>query len=92
RQYGGTGLGLTICRNLAQALGGAILVSSVPGEGSTFTLDLPLQRASAPAIAVPQSAGAGGVLIVERNPITRAMLRAVFEKAVTGLRFAADVA
>lgn len=92
RQYGGTGLGLTICRNLAQALGGAILVSSVPGEGSTFTLDLPLHRALAPEIAAPQSAGAGGVLIVERNPITRAMLRAVFERAVASLRFAADAA
>ena len=67
-------------------------MSSVPGEGSTFTLDLPLHRALAPEIAAPQSAGAGGVLIVERNPITRAMLRAVFERAVASLRFAADAA
>ena len=90
RQYGGTGLGLTICRSLAQALGGAILVSSVPGQGSTFTLDLPLERAAPPEISSPSVEGAGGVLIVERNPITRAMLRAVFEKAVSNVRFAAD--
>jgi len=41
RQYGGTGLGLTICRSLAKALGGDIQVRSEPGVGSTFTLRLP---------------------------------------------------
>lgn len=91
RQFGGTGLGLTICRNLAQALGGAILVSSTPGEGSTFTLDLPLVRAQPPETATAARADGAGVLIVERNPITRAMLRAVFEKAVSRLRFASDL-
>ena len=45
RATGGTGLGLSIVRHVAQNHGGQVLVDSREGEGSTFTLSLPVNNA-----------------------------------------------
>ena len=46
REMGGTGLGLAIVKHLARAHGGEVCVRSTPGEGSTFTIELPRDRPS----------------------------------------------
>ena len=90
RKFGGTGLGLTICRNLAQALGGDIHVESEEGKGSRFIVDLPLIPAEAPEVLERPGAGSGtSMLILDRNPIARSMLKTLFEPRVATLRFAA---
>jgi PAS domain S-box-containing protein len=46
RQYGGSGLGLAVCRQLVELMDGTLDVSSAPGEGTTFRVRLPLPVAS----------------------------------------------
>jgi PAS domain S-box-containing protein len=84
RRYGGTGLGLAICRDLAQLMGGTISAKSAPGEGATFTVDLPLERlGDAPEKsarrAVEPTAQAEGValrvLAAEDNGMNQLVLR-----------------
>ncbi|MDF7774706.1 ATP-binding protein [Sphingomonas sp. AOB5] len=88
RKFGGTGLGLTICRNLARAMGGDIAVDGAEGSGSKFTVDLPLVPAEAPEVEAPSGAS-GMMLILDRNPIARSMLKTLFEPRVGALKFLA---
>ena len=77
RRFGGTGLGLAISKKLVELMGGAIGISSVPGQGSTFwfTLRLPLDRA-APAIPSHVVDLTGyRMLVVEDNEVNRRILR-----------------
>ena len=77
RKYGGTGLGLTICRQLAQLMDGSIHVTSEPGQGSTFWVELPLQPGAAELNGrsePPCDLTGARVLVVDDHPINRKIL------------------
>jgi two-component system sensor histidine kinase/response regulator len=57
RKFGGTGLGLVISKNLAELMGGKVSVSSVPGQGSLFALDINLTRARTGHSPIERRAG-----------------------------------
>lgn len=90
RRFGGSGLGLTICRLLVEQMGGAVYAESKEGEGSTFAVELPLQRVEVErrvehTAAASTSAGAlhalaGRVLLAEDNPTNARIATKMLER------------
>lgn len=87
RRFGGTGLGLTICRRFVSLMGGDLKLRSEVGEGSTFSFELPMARASRTVAEgesrrghvlarAPQRAR---ILAAEDNPTNQLILRALLE-------------
>jgi signal transduction histidine kinase/CheY-like chemotaxis protein len=80
RKFGGTGLGLTISRRLAELMEGNLSVESEPGVGSTFTLNLSLQIIDEmPRVSMASKGLLREVLVIDDNITNCELMKGIFE-------------
>lgn len=98
RRYGGTGLGLTICRELVTLMGGRIWVENAKPGGAQIVCELPFEIADVDGLQSPASAtempprheGAPLILVAEDHPLNRTVAAIVLDEAGLAHEFAED--